>query len=99
MSWFTSKAEKENRNLRAELLKAHIDLLDKRVNFDKLVRLATHLDSINDELEAENKRLKRYSGGLTKAQINSAIRLCHPDKHNNSKAANELTAALLELRT
>lgn len=30
--------------------------------------------------------------------LNRLIRLCHPDKHDNSKASNEVTAWLLDQR-
>lgn len=35
---------------------------------------------------------------FTQDEIEKLIRLCHPDKHNNSATANELTARLLKLR-
>lgn len=38
------------------------------------------------------------SGQLSADEIKRLIKLCHPDKHENSKEANELTAKLLSLR-
>lgn len=38
------------------------------------------------------------SSQFTPEQIDRLIRLCHPDKHGNSEAANEMTAALLKIR-
>lgn len=35
---------------------------------------------------------------FTPEEIDKLVRLCHPDKHNNSQAATELTAKLLKLR-
>ncbi len=35
---------------------------------------------------------------LSADEIKRLIKLCHPDKHENSKEANELTAKLLSLR-
>ena len=31
-------------------------------------------------------------------EINTLIRLCHPDKHNQSTASNDITAKLLKIR-
>ena len=35
---------------------------------------------------------------LDEEMLNRVIRLCHPDKHNNSKAATEITQLLLEMK-
>jgi len=35
---------------------------------------------------------------VTKVMLSKMIRLCHPDKHNNSDTANEVTTFLLSLR-
>jgi uncharacterized protein YcaQ len=35
---------------------------------------------------------------FSESEIQTLIRLCHPDKHGNSPAANEMTAKLLSLR-
>lgn len=35
---------------------------------------------------------------LSKDDLSAMIRLCHPDKHNNSETANRITKILLEMR-
>jgi hypothetical protein len=35
---------------------------------------------------------------FSESEIQTLIRLCHPDKHGNSPAANEITAKLLRIR-
>lgn len=35
---------------------------------------------------------------FTKDEINTLLRLCHPDKHGNSKTATAMTQKLLSLR-
>ncbi len=35
---------------------------------------------------------------LTKADIRTLVKLCHPDKHGNCPQASEITAKLLRLR-
>ncbi len=35
---------------------------------------------------------------LTRAEVDTLIRLCHPDKHGGSQSANDITARLLGLR-
>ena len=37
-------------------------------------------------------------GTFTPDEIDTLVRLCHPDKHGGSKASNEITARLLALR-
>jgi len=59
------------------------------------------------ELEREHRRaaLLNIMDGLTQSastidqqRVKQLIRLCHPDKHNGSKAANDATTWLLEQR-
>lgn len=38
------------------------------------------------------------SSQFTQAEIMVLIRLCHPDRHNNSNASNDITKKLLALR-
>jgi hypothetical protein len=39
------------------------------------------------------------SNPFSEAEIQSLIRLCHPDKHGNSAISNEMTALLLSVRS
>lgn len=38
------------------------------------------------------------NGTFSPEEIDTLVRLCHPDKHGGSKAANDMTARLLALR-
>lgn len=40
----------------------------------------------------------RGAGSLTQDEITQMLKLCHPDRHGNSEAANKITRRLLELR-
>lgn len=42
--------------------------------------------------------LEASSPSFTAREIETLIKLCHPDKHGGSKDANEITARLLEIR-
>lgn len=55
----------------------------------------------NARLADEIERLRRYPRGLSRVPddlLPKLIRLCHPDRHGGSKAANEVTSWLLEQR-
>ncbi len=41
---------------------------------------------------------KQEPAQFSRQEIDRLVRLCHPDKHNNSTAANEITQKLLKLR-
>jgi len=64
------------------------------------------LEAQRDKLLEENARLrfalrdrpKPPPAGLTQERIRTLIRLCHPDKHGGSEAANEITTWLLTMR-
>ena len=43
-------------------------------------------------------RGKPESNQFSKEEINKMIALCHPDKHNGKKTANDITRRLLEFR-
>jgi len=46
----------------------------------------------------ENKIIKEKTLNLDKQYLKHLISLCHPDKHNNSKIANDITAMLIKKR-
>jgi predicted ATP-dependent Lon-type protease len=45
-----------------------------------------------------NKVVEMGNTALSKEEINSLIRLCHPDKHNGKESASRMTQKLLEMR-
>ena len=53
-----------------------------------------------DHLRSENAALRAELGraGMPNEMLDRMIRLCHPDRHGNSAASNEVTAWLLNLR-
>lgn len=68
-----------------------------RLRYESVVR------SYNDLVEAYNVVVREYNALVTQSQftdeeIASLIRLCHPDKHNNSQLATRMTQRLLEMR-
>ena len=46
----------------------------------------------------ENRVIEEKTFNLDDQQLKHLISLCHPDKHNNSKIANKITAMLLKKR-
>jgi hypothetical protein len=56
-------------------------------------------EAYENVLRERNELVNRINSGefspLTEDDARRIIRLCHPDKHNNSKASNEITAKLL----
>lgn len=50
------------------------------------------------EKELEEDKNEPEPKNLSEDQIKALLRLCHPDKHSNSKLANEVTKWLLALR-
>lgn len=57
-------------------------------------RLIESLSKMVLELQLKLQVHKTFSPD----EIDTMIRLCHPDKHNNSQASNRITAKLLEMR-
>ncbi len=61
------------------------------------------MNQVNSELLREKNQIihnlkNSKSSDMDQKLINRLIRFCHPDKHNGSKLANELTSELLKLR-
>lgn len=48
-------------------------------------------------LYSEARKSQSTSSQFSQEELKRLVSLCHPDKHSNSKAANEMTAKLLEL--
>jgi len=73
--------------------------------YDETIRESARLAEENSELRVrneilrlENAHLKRQRSSIDRSMINRLIRLCHPDKHGNSAAANEATRWLIAQR-
>lgn len=70
---------------------------NKLVNkWDKLVKLINSKggQQFLDHATIDDQQTSQF----TKEDIQSLIRLCHPDKHNNSVAATRMTQLLLKMR-
>lgn len=65
----------------------------------QIEELQTEIEELEEELE-ENKNDENSddNANLTEAQVKALLRLCHPDKHSNSKLSNEVTKWLLAKR-
>ena len=64
------------------------------------MEIAQLREEVKREREAK-ERAMRFSGRsapFTQEQVRNLIRLCHPDRHNGSELATEVTKWLLELR-
>jgi|11BtaG_2_1085332.scaffolds.fasta_scaffold39859_2 recombinational DNA repair protein (RecF pathway) len=57
-------------------------------------------ERLKQELDRPAPRRERTSSakGLTKKNIKRLIRLCHPDKHDNSTLSTEMTKILNDMR-
>lgn len=73
--------------------------------YDRMEFTALHWKTKFDLLQHAYNLLARSSNkpstkskDFSDEEVNTLIRLCHPDKHNGSSAANKMTAKLLSLR-
>lgn len=72
---------------------------DAIYEFRKLVKQWNELvDRINEKGGEEFLNSSPKSNQFTKQEIDSMIRLCHPDRHDNSRISNEITQKLLKMR-
>ena len=87
---------------------------DRRILKVELEMERNHHNITIGRLDVANNRIKNYQSelrGLRSRRINfnsgsslsgkeirRLLMLCHPDKHDNSKAANDMTATLLKMR-
>lgn len=85
-----------------------------KTNYERVVVIANHYIAEHGALlkrwNALVNRLNAHGGEavftraastpqFTKEEVQQLIRLCHPDKHQNSTASNQMTAKLLALKT
>lgn len=64
------------------------DLQDTRRTLAKFVHIATY----------QQQLLQQCQPQFSPAEIETLIRLCHPDKHNNSVTSNVITTKLIGMR-
>lgn len=87
--------------------KSKVEYIEKIGDYDihklnSLVRSHKKLKELNDELNGRLRKSEQNrsvdANSLDTKTINRMIRLCHPDKHNNSEVSNEVTSILLNMR-
>ena len=66
--------------------------------FKKRERALEEYDDLVEEIETLRERARLPSLRVPPARLRQLLHLCHPDKHNNSRTATEVTQWLLELR-
>lgn len=102
MNWFKSDKVKitkdehkelERKSRMLELAISQIVELNKRNEY-----LDKRVIYLRNELEWEKFRKPQPTSQFSQEQIDKLIRLCHPDKHYNSKNATEITQLLLSMR-
>lgn len=91
----------KERELKNQLLRAATRYNDLVLKYNKLGKKWGDLvDTINQKGGQDfldNATIGSKSQ-FSKSDIDSMIRLCHPDKHNNSTAATRITQMLLAMR-
>lgn len=76
-----------------KLLKEHSDLTDRWNDVVADINAKGGRDFLDNGRLYHNDEPQ-----FTQSEIESLIRLCHPDKHNGRELATRMTARLLELR-
>lgn len=77
-----------------------VDSLVRKADFDKLRTICLRFEHEALLYKGYNEDLKKqlHARTFSKDEINTLIRLCHPDKHNGNEKANNVTVRLLEIR-
>lgn len=67
-----------------------------RYYFTLQIQLKNKIEELTDAIDqiSGQPQVRQFSA----EEINQLIRLCHPDKHNNSKSSTEITQKLLQMR-
>jgi len=87
------------------VLKSKYDLVNQELS-ESVSFLRKALVLINEKnreilrltTKVSDLELKKETSAFTQEEIQAMIRLCHPDKHNNSDTANNITKKLLSVR-
>lgn len=100
-----AKGDLAFREMQVAYEKFIVQYTEIRAERDTLRRQREELEEELDVLAAEVKRLgktakanQRTGKGLSQVQITSLLKLCHPDRHNNSAASTAATKWLLAQR-
>jgi hypothetical protein len=67
--------------------------------FDKYEQLVKQINARGGQEFLDHGSLSRRKPPFDQAEIKQLIALCHPDKHDNSKVASDITAKLISMRT
>lgn len=66
--------------------------------WNELMALRKQWNELVERINASGGEAFLAGASFSPAEIDTLIKLCHPDKHGGSKAANDMTTRLLELR-
>jgi len=104
--FFTSRSKYDK--VRDELLETKtslnnttIDLIrEKRKSYELSLMCRDLLDQLKDEKTRNSHNINNSNSNsqFSKNEIKTLIMLCHPDKHDHSVKAKDITAKLLEMR-
>lgn len=87
---------------KALLQRLDVRLSTKIISYqDELILTLKKVRSLNRKLEIKErviKVLKSSSGDLTAKELKQLAMLCHPDKHNGSKVAEEMFVKINGMR-
>ena len=90
-----------NKKLKAEIKELKSELDHYKYKFfnavDEYNELADKANSQRREFAAL-MQANNHAAPFSQKDIRSLIRLCHPDKHNNSEASTRLTTILVTMR-
>ena len=92
---FVSKAKYTEEQIRR--ITSEIQYLELRVKWNTLVdKHNTLIDHVNSQ--GGEAFLNGKAASFTKEEVNTLLRLCHPDKHKGKKSANDITTRLIMVR-
>ncbi|MNO13196.1 hypothetical protein D3C76_28250 [compost metagenome] len=92
-------SSKKHNALLAEASSLRLQLLDKQLEFKKLVDQWNELVNTINEKGGQSFLDGQVSNTqLSQEEIKTLIQLCHPDKHAGKESAKRLTQKLLTLR-
>lgn len=90
-----------NKRLKAEIKELQAELDRYKYKFYSTV---DEYNALVDRANAQRRQFERlaqsnnHTTPFNQKDIRSLIRLCHPDKHNNSESSTRLTTILLAMR-
>ena len=80
--------------------KLEMEINHHNITIDRIGVANNRIKNYQAQLRELRSRRMNLNGGtsISEKEIRRLLMLCHPDKHSNSKASNDMTAALLKMR-